>query len=132
MPGADSIAGDLSDQALTTDTDAPPLPKVIATVDDLTYLRAGAGQAGERTNVLESTKWISGTQYDDIVLRLSDVQRDSRLEVETTDSGVPLRATYRFTIRGTLSAGTGTLELNGSSEFTFSHWGEPFTIGPPA
>src|SRR5205823_660670 len=92
----------------------------IATVDDLTYLRAGAGKAGERTNVLESTKWLSGTQYDEIVLRLSDVQRDSRLEVETTDSGVPLRATYRFTIRGTLSAGAGTLELNGSSEFTFS------------
>jgi len=104
----------------------------IATVDDLTYVRAGPGQAGQRTHILESTRWLSGTEYDDIVVQLSDTQRDSRLEVETTDAGVPLRATYQFTIRGMLSASTGTLELSGSSEFTFSHWGEAFTIGPPA
>jgi hypothetical protein len=104
----------------------------IATVDDLTYVRAGQRQAGERTHILESTKWLSGTQYDGVVVQLSDAQRDSRMEVETTDAGVPLRATYQFTIRGTLSAGAGSLELRGSSEFTFSHWDEAFTIGPPA
>ena len=104
----------------------------IATVDDLAYLRAGPGQGGRRTHILESTKWLSGTEYDDIVVQLTDAQRDSRLEVEATDAGVPIRATYRFTVRGTLSAGPGTLELSGSSEYTFSHWGEAFTIGPPA
>jgi len=103
----------------------------IATVDDLTYLKAGSGQAGARTHILQSTKWLSGTQYDELVLQLSDSQRDSRMEVETTDAGVPLRATYEFTIRGTL-AGAGSLELKGSTQFTFSHWGEAFTIGPPA
>jgi len=104
----------------------------IATVDDLVYLRAGPGQGGQRTHILESTKWLSGTEYDDIVVQLTDAQRDSRLEVEATDTGVPIRATYRFTIRGTLAAGPGTLELSGSSEYTFSRWGEAFTIGPPA
>ena len=102
----------------------------IATVDDLTYVRAGPGQAGLRTHILESTKWLSGTQYDELVLQLSDAQRDSRMEVETTEAGVPLRATHHFTIRGTLS-GAGTFELKGSTQFTFSHWGEAFTIGPP-
>ena len=104
----------------------------IATVDDLAYLRAGPGQGGQRTHILESTKWLSGTEYDDIVVQLTDAQRDSRLEVEATDAGVPIRATYRFTIRGTLAAGPGTLEFSGSSEYTFSHWGEALTIGPPA
>jgi hypothetical protein len=102
----------------------------IATVDDLTYLRAGPGQGGHRTNVLASTKWLSGTQYDDLMLQLGDAQRDSQMEVEATDAGVPLRATYRFTIRGTTSA--GGLVLSGSTQFTFSHWDEAFTIGPPA
>ena len=103
----------------------------IATVDDLTYVRAGPGDGTQRTHILESTKWLSGTQYDDIVAQLGDPQRDSRLQVETTDKGVPLRATYQFTIRGTLSSG-GTLAFSGSTEYTFSHWAEPFTIGPPA
>ena len=103
----------------------------IATVDDLAYLRAGSGDAAQRTNILESTKWLSGTQYDDVVAQLSDPQRDSRLEVETTDKGEPLHATYQFTIRGTLASGD-TLEFSGSTQYTFSHWGESFTIGPPA
>jgi len=104
----------------------------IATVDDLTYLRAGPGQGTQRTHILESTKWLSGTEYDDVVVQLGDAQRDSRLEVETTDAGVPIRATYEFTIRGTLSAGGGTLAFSGSTEYTFDHWGEAFTIAPPA
>jgi hypothetical protein len=103
----------------------------IATVDDLDYVRAGPGNGGQRTHILDSTKWLSGTQYDDIIAQLSDPQRDSRLEVETTDKGVPLDATYQFTIRGTPSSG-GTLEFGGSTQYTFSHWNEPFTIGPPA
>jgi hypothetical protein len=103
----------------------------IATVDDLAYVRAGPGDGNQRTHILASTKWLSGTQYDDIVAQISDPQRDSRLEVETTDKGVPLRATYQFTIRGTLSSG-GTLAFSGSTEYTFSHWAEAFTIGPPA
>ena len=102
----------------------------IATVDDLTYVRAGAGEGVRRTHILESSKWLSGTEYDNIVVLLTDAQRDSHLEVEATDAGVPIRATYQFTIRGTAS--TGTLEFSGSSEYTFSHWGEAFTIGPPA
>ena len=104
----------------------------IATVDDLTYLRAGPGQGTQRTHILESTKWLSGTEYDDVVVQLGDAQRDSRLEVETTDAGVPIRATYEFTIRGTLSAGGGTLAFSGSTAYTFDHWGEAFTIAPPA
>jgi hypothetical protein len=104
----------------------------IATVDDLAYLRAGTSDGSQRTHILESTKWLSGTQYDDIVAQLGDPQRDSRLEVETTDKGVPLNATYQFTIRGTPSSGSGTLEFSGSTQYTFSHWGEAFTIGPPA
>src|SRR5437868_3191113 len=103
----------------------------IATVDDLTYVRAEAGDGGQRMHVLDSTKWLSGTQYDDVVAQLSDPQRDSRLEVQTTDKGVPLSATYQFTIRGTLSSGS-TLEFSGSTQYTFSHWGEAFTISPPA
>jgi hypothetical protein len=104
----------------------------IATVDDLSYLRAGAGQNGKRTHILQSTKWLSGTQYDDVVVQLTDTQRDSRLEVETTDAGIPLRATYTFAIRGVRSGSAGSLVLSESAHFTFSHWGEPFTIGPPA
>src|SRR5437870_5236199 len=119
-------------QSLPAPTDAVNPFAWIATVDDLVYLRAGPGQGGQRTHILESTRWLSGTEYDDIVVQLTDAQRDSRLEVEATDAGIPIRATYRFTVRGTLSAGPGTLELSGSSEYTFSHWGEAFTIGPPA
>ena len=102
----------------------------IATVDDLAYLRAGSGNGDGRTHIVQSTKWLSGTQYDDIVAQLGDPQRDSRLEVETTDKGVPLSASYQFTIRGTLASGN-TLEFSGSMQYTFSHWDEPFTIGPP-
>jgi hypothetical protein len=118
-------------QALPAAADAINPLSWIATVDDLSYVRAGPGQAGARTHILQSTKWLSGTQYDDIVAGLRDAQRDSRMEVETTEAGVPLHATYQFTIRGTLSATAGTLVLSGSTEFTFSHWGEAFTIGPP-
>lgn len=103
----------------------------IATVDDLAYVRAEAGDDGQRVHILDSTKWLSGTQYDDVVAQLSDPQRDSRLEVQATDKGVPLSATYQFTIRGTLSSGSA-LEFSGSTQYTFSHWGEAFTIGPPA
>ncbi len=103
----------------------------IATVDDLAYVRAGSGSAGQRTHVLDSAKWLSGTQYDDIIAQLGDPQRDSKLEVEATDKGVPLDATYQFTIRGTLSSGD-TLVFSGSTQYTFSHWGEAFSIGPPA
>jgi len=103
----------------------------IATVDDVTYLRVGPDVAGKGTNVLQSTKWLSGTQYDDTILQLADAQRDSRMEVVVTNAGVPLRATYQFTIRGTLSTGS-TLLLAGSTQFTFTKWGEASTIGPPA
>ena len=54
------------------------------------------------------------------------------MEVEATDAGAPLHATYQFTIRGTVSPTEGSLQLSGSTEFTFSHWDEPSTIGPPA
>jgi hypothetical protein len=103
----------------------------IATVDDLAYERAGSGEGGQRTHILDSTKWLSGTQYDDIVAQLGDPQRDSKLEVEATDKGVPLTATYQFTIRGTLSSGN-TLEFSGSTQYSFSNWGEAFTISPPS
>jgi hypothetical protein len=125
------LGGAWRQQPLPPAADAVNPLSWIATVDDLTYLRAGSGQAGARTHILQSTKWLSGTQYDDIVAGLNDAQRDSRMEVETTEAGVPLHATYRFTIRGTLSATAGTLVLSGSTRFTFSHWGEAFTIGPP-
>lgn len=103
----------------------------ISTVDEISYLRVGPGQNGRRTHLLETTKWLSGTEYDEILLKLTDPQHDSRMDVETTDAGVPLRATYRFTIRGKLTDGTGSLELGGSTAFTFAHWGEAITISPP-
>jgi len=104
----------------------------ISTVDDLTYLHPGPGEGGTPTHLLQSAKWLSGTQFDDLILGLTDSQRDSRMEVEATDAGAPLHATYQFTIRGTVSPTEGSLRLSGSTEFTFSHWDEPSTIGPPA
>jgi hypothetical protein len=74
---------------------------------------------------------LSGTEYDLLVLGLIDPQRDSRMEVETTDSGVPLTATYRFNVRGTLPAGAGSLALSGAAEYTFSRWGDSIAIAPP-
>ena len=148
QPGAPAFSGSIVRIGLQSWTRAPgtawrqqSLPAAadtlnpfawIATVDDLTYVRAGPGQGGHPTEILQSTKWLSGTQFDDLILGLTDSQRDSRMEVEATDAGAPLHATYQFTIRGTVSPTEGSLQLSGSTEFTFSHWDEPSTIGPPA
>ncbi len=103
----------------------------ISTVDEVTYLAPGEEVDGKRTHRLETTKWLSGTEYDLLVLGLIDPQRDSRMEVETTDGGVPLTATYRFNVHGTLPAGAGSLVLSGAADYTFSRWGDSIAIAPP-
>jgi hypothetical protein len=103
----------------------------IATVDDVKYDAPGPGQGGMRTDLLSSTKWLSGTQYDALVLTLTDVERDSHLQVEATDAGVPLHATYQFSIRGRMLSGGKTLLLSGTINYVFSQWGTAIAINPP-
>ena len=103
----------------------------ISTVDELTYLAQGADVAGARTHRLETTKWLSGTEYDALALSLVNPDRTSRMEIVVTDAGVPLTATYAFGITGTLPA-SGTLTLSGTAQYTFSQWGSAITVTPPA
>lgn len=104
----------------------------ISTVDEVQYLALGGDVNGQRTHRLVTTKWLSGTQYDQLILNLVGPQRDSRMEVVTTDKGVPLTATYTFSLKGTLPAGAGALSLSGTVDYTFSRWAEPITIQPPS
>lgn len=104
----------------------------ISTVDEVQYFALGGDLAGQRTHRLVTTKWLSGTQYDQLMLNLINPQRDSRMEVVTTDQGVPLTATYTISLTGTLPGGAGSLSVNGTVDYTFSRWGEPITIQPPS
>jgi hypothetical protein len=103
----------------------------IATVDELTYVGSGPEQGGQRTHRLTSSKWLSGTQYDALLATLTDVDRQAKLGVEATDAGVPLHATYQFSIRGKRASGGAAFILSGSIEYAFSRWGEPIAIKPP-
>ena len=103
----------------------------ISTVDEVQYLEPGGDVNGQRTHRLVTTKWLSGSEYDSLILNLIDPQRESRMEVVTTDKGVPLTATYTFSLRGTLPGGAGALSLSGTADYTFSRWAEPITIQPP-
>jgi hypothetical protein len=103
----------------------------IATVDELTYVEPGPEQAGQRTHRLTSSKWLSGTQYDALLATMTDVDRQAKLDVEATDAGVPLHATYQFSIRGKRASGGAAFILSGSIEYAFSRWGQPIAIKPP-
>jgi hypothetical protein len=103
----------------------------ISTVDELGYVRMEAGIDGHRVHVLETTKWLSGVEFDDLVLSLSDPQRDSRMEVETTDAGVPTHATYTVRIEGQLGTSSARVSLTSTTIYTFSGWGGQFSIEPP-
>ena len=103
----------------------------ISTVDEVQYLELGGDVSGQRTHRLVTTKWLSGTQYDQLILNLIDPQRESRMEVVTTDKGVPLTATYTFSLKGRLPGGAGALSLSGTADYTFSRWAEPITVQPP-
>ncbi|MGZ6135529.1 MAG: hypothetical protein ACXWK9_13830, partial [Myxococcaceae bacterium] len=126
-----SASGSWTHQALPAQAESANPFQWISTVDDVTYLAPGADVEGKRTHRLETTKWLSGSEYDALSLSLVGAQRDSRMEVETTDGGVPLTATYQFSMRGGLPAGGGSLALNGTADYTFSRWGTAITIDPP-
>lgn len=100
----------------------------ISTTTEVAYLGEEAGDHGV-THHLQVTKWLGGTDYDDLLVGIAIVDQDSTLDIWVTDGGIPLRAT--LTIGVVASDGEQQASIRTDATYTFSDWGNETPIQPP-
>jgi hypothetical protein len=101
----------------------------ISTVLEVTHMGTEVVD-GQELQHLQVTKWLGGSDFDDLLVNIAIVDQDSTLDIWTTADGIPVMADLVMEVQA--SDGVETATITSTSHFVISEWDEVEPITAPS
>jgi hypothetical protein len=101
----------------------------ISTVTEVRHLGPETVDGAELEH-LQVTKWLGGSDFDDLLVNIAITDQASTLDIWVTREGIPVSADLVMDVEA--SDGVDTARLRTETHYVFSDWGNVLPIAAPS